>query len=790
MREPLSCPTILLKALNIRIYSRYRFSKTKSQNDGKSTRSQNDVRAGLNGKTQQSVYLGKDIINSQVKEVRLAHRSCFSRFSNSLNAEILRWYSILHNNILSLKFMLYFSSHFYSADAIRIIEQNVKYSCLFHIHNEGTKDQTPRRNKRTDTLHVIIQIQLDNLSPSQTKNRHASCKYTHTTGYFVTLGDKITDKHHFLVSQVPSKAENCYLEKVKWLDMYGVDLHPVLGEDNIEYFLGLTPAGVIVLRNKAKVGNYFWPRISKVYFRGRFFMLRVRDKNNSENTYGFETPSKAACKHLWQCCVEHHAFFRLTQATGTTPQAIFSLGSQFRYSGRTEKEILAETSQKGREEPEFSRVPSRRFQRRGVIDGATDTPQIENGDLKLETRNTVSLGPTPVSTSSHMYRSSSLTLGPGRSDSPRSTRSAPYPRGLGVGDSSGDRATLLSPNRRRGESPHSTRSTPADTKDHRISRRTSSVDSQSSVESRGHRSHRRSRGRSSDGEGSEASSKGSSRGHRRHRHRNHSDDSDQHGHRRHRRRKKESGSGTRKMVDSSDQWQAVQAGQYAIRGNTAAVKTLSHQSGYTPSGHDTEADSHHHSNKRRHRKHRSRSRSPSEEKKSRIPDAIRKHLEFGLQTPSGMTEAEMKEIPYTKIETAKNVKIKYGENKGRSRHKSPRRSKSNTSDRHKDNPPADGESPPPPYTPVPSKNGSKSNHKAGVEEGGGRQSPPEEGGMVNGYHYPPSSTSLRSSIISSLRITSPNAVGIPLSSSVPSSNSGFESSTLPRPSSSSKPPMR
>ena len=63
----------------------------------------------------------------------------------------------------------------------------------------------------------------------------------------------------------------------------------------------------------SQVGNYFWPRISKIYFKGKYFMLRVRDKNNDENTYGFETPSRQACKHLWKCCVEHHAFFRLVQ---------------------------------------------------------------------------------------------------------------------------------------------------------------------------------------------------------------------------------------------------------------------------------------------------------------------------------------------------------------------------------------------------------------------------------------------------------------------------------------------
>lgn len=564
----------------------------------------------------------------------------------------------------------------------------------------------------------------------------------------VALENKIAELHKKLIGQVPSKAEMCYLEKVKWLDMYGVDLHPVLGEDNIEYFLGLTPSGVIVLRNKAKVGNYYWPRISKVYFRGRFFMLRVRDKNNSENTYGFETPSKAACKHLWQCCVEHHAFFRLTQASGNSPAAIFSLGSKF--SGRTEKEAVQDAKIGSRTQPEFTRMPSRRYQRR-IVEGAQDTPRVEDVEVKPETRNTVQL-PTPVSTVSHMYRSTSMTLAP-RSDSPRSTRSAPYPASVAT---SGGTATLLGgrsgEHRPRGESPRSVHSAVSAPQNCVVSRRTSSVDSQSSVDSRGHRRHRRSRGRSSDGE-SEASSKCSSRGHRRHRHRHHSDDSDHHRHRHRRRRHKSGGS----MVNSDAQWAQVQAGEVQVRGNTATVRDLSHKSGYQPSGIDTEADSHHqHSNKKRHRKHRSRSRSPSEAKNTRLPDELRRHLEFDLQKTQGLTEAELKEIPYTKVETAKTIKIKYTSPKTK-RHKSPRRSKSNSSDR-KATPPADGESPPPPYTPSPTSKTNtlpKASHKCQDTSGEGTSArAPDGGGMVNGTLRPPGPRAVQAPTVAISRVKS------------------------------------
>lgn len=53
------------------------------------------------------------------------------------------------------------------------------------------------------------------------------------------------------------------------------------GEDSVEYFLGLAPSGLLLLRGKHTVANYYWPRVSKLYYKGRYFMLRVADKNVS-----------------------------------------------------------------------------------------------------------------------------------------------------------------------------------------------------------------------------------------------------------------------------------------------------------------------------------------------------------------------------------------------------------------------------------------------------------------------------------------------------------------------------
>ena len=39
---------------------------------------------------------------------------------------------------------------------------------------------------------------------------------------------QVESAHRKLQGLLPSEAELTYLEKVKWLDMYGVDLHPVI----------------------------------------------------------------------------------------------------------------------------------------------------------------------------------------------------------------------------------------------------------------------------------------------------------------------------------------------------------------------------------------------------------------------------------------------------------------------------------------------------------------------------------------------------------------------------------
>ncbi|XP_061385867.1 band 4.1-like protein 4 isoform X2 [Danaus plexippus] len=503
----------------------------------------------------------------------------------------------------------YFGVKFYASDPCKLLEEITRYQLFLQLKQDVLRGRLPVNFELAAELAAyVLQSELGDYDPRR-----------HTLGYvseFRLLAHqtpefegRAADIHRTLTGISPAQAELSYLDKVKWLDMYGVDLHPVLGEDSVEYFLGLAPSGLLLLRGKHTVATYYWPRVSKLYYKGRYFMIRVADKNNDTSTYGFESPTRAACRHLWRCCSDHHTFFRLQQ-TSPASADIFALGSRLRNS----------RAARPRPPPAFTRTPSRRISRPLTsYSSLHDVPKLE--DLRIKDC------PPEVKQPSSVHRPNSIsgegpceTVGPG--GSPRSTRSAPTRRGL------------------YSASPTTHRPPPVPR------HRSASVDSQSSNDSRSNRKHRhRSRRQQSDAE-SELS-RGSGRSGRRHR--------------RHRsRHKQESGSERDdsqpdnkeyELVDSESQWKEVlrqtSAGgsvQVAnVRRSQMEPETGTHRSSHRP---------------RRHKKHRSRSRSPNEKKW--LPNELKQHLEFSLVDTTGMTEEQLKEIPYTVVQTsqARHTKLR------------------------------------------------------------------------------------------------------------------------------------
>ncbi|XP_057644681.1 band 4.1-like protein 4A isoform X2 [Chionomys nivalis] len=245
-------------------------------------------------------------------------------------------------------YTLYFGIKFYAEDPCKLKEEITRYQFFLQVKQDALQGRLPCPvNIAAQLGAYAIQAELGDHDP-----------YKHTAGYvseyrFVPdqkeeLEEAIERIHKTLMGQAPSEAELNYLRTAKSLEMYGVDLHPVYGENKSEYFLGLTPVGVVVYKNKKQVGKYFWPRITKVHFKETQFELRVLGKDCNETSFFFEARSKTACKHLWKCSVEHHTFFRMPETESNSLSRKLSkfgsLSSKHRPSGRTALQMSRDLS--------------------------------------------------------------------------------------------------------------------------------------------------------------------------------------------------------------------------------------------------------------------------------------------------------------------------------------------------------------------------------------------------------------------------------------------------------------
>ncbi|XP_045018080.1 band 4.1-like protein 4A isoform X7 [Bubalus bubalis] len=302
-------------------------------------------------------------------------------------------------------YTLYFGIKFYAEDPCKLKEEITRYQFFLQVKQDVLQGRLPCPiNTAAQLGAYAIQAELGDYDP-----------YKHTAGYvseyrFVPdqkeeLEEAIERIHKTLMGQAPSEAELNYLRTAKSLEMYGVDLHPVYGENKSEYFLGLTPVGVVVYKNKKQVGKYFWPRITKVHFKETQFELRVLGKDCSETSFFFEARSKTACKHLWKCSVEYHTFFRMPEnESNSLSRKLSKFGSmsyKHRYSGRTALQMSRDLSiQLPRPDQNVSRSRSKTYPKRiaqtqpaGSNSINRVTANMENGENEGTTK---IIAPSPI----------------------------------------------------------------------------------------------------------------------------------------------------------------------------------------------------------------------------------------------------------------------------------------------------------------------------------------------------------------------------------------------------------
>ncbi|XP_017266446.1 band 4.1-like protein 3b isoform X3 [Kryptolebias marmoratus] len=269
-----------------------------------------------------------------------------------------------------------FNVKFYPPDPSQLTEDITRYYLCLQLRDDIVSGRLPC-SFATHTLlgSYTVQSELGDYDPEEMGSDYVS-ELRLAPNQTKELEEKVMELHKTYKGMTPAEAEMHFLENAKKLSMYGVDLHHAKDSESVEIMLGVCASGLLIYRDRLRINRFAWPKILKISYKRNNFYIKIRpgEFEQFESTIGFKLPNHRAAKRLWKVCVEHHTFFRLVSPEAP-PKKFLSLGSKFRYSGRTQAQTRRASAQIARPAPFFKRSSSKRYNMSLSLDGA---PIMEN----------------------------------------------------------------------------------------------------------------------------------------------------------------------------------------------------------------------------------------------------------------------------------------------------------------------------------------------------------------------------------------------------------------------------
>ncbi|GAA6236062.1 band 4.1-like protein 3b isoform X14 [Lates japonicus] len=275
-----------------------------------------------------------------------------------------------------------FNVKFYPPDPSQLTEDITRYYLCLQLRDDVVSGRLPCSFATHTVLgSYTVQSELGDYDPEELGSDYIS-ELRFAPNQTKELEEKVMELHKTYKGMTPAEAEMHFLENAKKLSMYGVDLHHAKDSEGVEIMLGVCASGLLIYRDRLRINRFAWPKILKISYKRNNFYIKIRpgEFEQFESTIGFKLPNHRAAKRLWKVCVEHHTFFRLVSPEAP-PKKFLSLGSKFRYSGRTQAQTRRASSQIIRPAPYFERSSSKRYNMSRSLDGA---PIMENHETLMK----------------------------------------------------------------------------------------------------------------------------------------------------------------------------------------------------------------------------------------------------------------------------------------------------------------------------------------------------------------------------------------------------------------------
>ncbi|XP_069570535.1 band 4.1-like protein 2 isoform X15 [Brachyistius frenatus] len=277
----------------------------------------------------------------------------------------------IKRQIRSNNWQFAFNVKFYPPDPSLLTEDITRYLLCLQLREDVASGRLPCSFVTHALLgSYTLQAEFGDFEPDQPRPLDYIGQLTFAPNQNKEMEEKIFELHKSHRGMTPAQADAQFLENAKKLSMYGVDLHHAKDSEGVDIMLGVCANGLLVYKDRLRINRFAWPKILKISYKRNNFYIKIRpgETEQFESTVGFKLQNHRSAKRLWKVCVENHSFFRLNAPEPPAKARFLTLGSKFRYSGRTQAQSRMASSLIDRPAPNFERTSSKRISR--SLDGA------------------------------------------------------------------------------------------------------------------------------------------------------------------------------------------------------------------------------------------------------------------------------------------------------------------------------------------------------------------------------------------------------------------------------------